>query len=164
MHILSLIFSPSFFLLHFTDTPLGLVCGRHSHVQCIMPLLSGGAHIDFRGKDGLTPLHRAAIGGNSQAVKVQGPIQSGSQWSLSWKIYAILGWNFNNSGMFSKPFSLVFCKTKSCIWSHAVPFDMQYVLVVSQHLYGMNWLLSVHRDKCCMWPLGMNWFKFLETP
>ena len=82
IHILSLLFSPSSFLLHFTDTPLGLVCGRHSHVQCIMPLLSGGAHIDFRGKDGLTPLHRAAIGGNSQAVKVQGPIQSGSQGSL----------------------------------------------------------------------------------
>ena len=57
-----------------SDTPLGLVCGRHSHVQCIMPLLSGGAHIDFRGKDGLTPLHRAAIGGNAQAVKVQCPI------------------------------------------------------------------------------------------
>ena len=61
-----------------SDTPLGLVCGRHSHVQCIMPLLSGGSHIDFRGKDGLTPLHRAAIGGNAQAVKVQCPIQSGN--------------------------------------------------------------------------------------
>ena len=35
-----------------------------------MPLLSGGAHIDFRGKDGLTALHRAAIGGNHQAAKV----------------------------------------------------------------------------------------------
>ena len=35
-----------------------------------MPLLSHGAHIDFRGKDGLTPLHRAALGGNSAAIKV----------------------------------------------------------------------------------------------
>ena len=37
-----------------------------------MPLVSpsGGAHLDFRGKDGLTPLHRAAIGGNSESIKV----------------------------------------------------------------------------------------------
>ena len=35
-----------------------------------MPLLSNGAHIDFRGKEGLTPLHRAALGGNSAAIKV----------------------------------------------------------------------------------------------
>ena len=69
-----------------SDTPLGLVCGRHSHVQCIMPLLSGGAHIDFRGKDGLTPLHRAAIGGNAQAVKVQCPYSQGTPPPLL-KIY-----------------------------------------------------------------------------
>ena len=35
-----------------------------------MPLLSGGSHIDFRGKDGLTPMHRAAIGGNAKAINV----------------------------------------------------------------------------------------------
>ena len=52
------------------DTPLGVACGRHSNTQCIMPLLSGGAHIDFRGKEGLTPMHRAAIGGNAQAINV----------------------------------------------------------------------------------------------
>ncbi len=52
------------------DTPLGMACGRQSHTLCIMPLLSGGAHIDFRGKEGLTPMHRAAIGGNAQAINV----------------------------------------------------------------------------------------------
>ena len=53
-----------------SDTPLGVACGRNGNIQCIMPLLSGGAHIDFRGKDGLTPMHRAAIGGNALAVNV----------------------------------------------------------------------------------------------
>ena len=52
------------------DTPLGIACGRNSHIECILPLLTGGAYIDFRGKDGLTPMHRAAIGGNAAAIKV----------------------------------------------------------------------------------------------
>ena len=36
----------------------------------ILTLVSGGTHIDFRGKDGLLPIHRAAIGGNAKAIKV----------------------------------------------------------------------------------------------
>ena len=40
-------------------------------MDCILPLLSGGAHIDYRGSGGLTPIHRAAIGGNAQAIKVK---------------------------------------------------------------------------------------------
>lgn len=62
--------SLSYPLLLLSDTPLGLACGRNANVQVIMPLLSNGAHIDFRGKEGLTPLHRAALGGNSAAIKV----------------------------------------------------------------------------------------------
>lgn len=59
------------FLVTFSlDTPLGVACGRNSNTHCIMPLLSGGAHIDFRGKEGLTPMHRGAIGGNAQAINV----------------------------------------------------------------------------------------------
>ena len=111
------VFSPSSFLFHFTDTPLGLVCGRHSHVQCIMPLLSGGAHIDFRGKDGLTPLHRAAIGGNSQAVKVQSPIHSGSHGNLPKKIE-----NLCHSGVefqqFWHVFQTLFQSEKLCLHDH----------------------------------------------
>lgn len=52
------------------DTPLGMACGRKGHVECVVPLLSAGAHIDFRGKDALTALHRAAIGGNEKATNV----------------------------------------------------------------------------------------------
>lgn len=47
------------------------MCGRNGHVECIQPLIFGGAHIDFRGGAGLTPIHRAAIGGNAQAMKVR---------------------------------------------------------------------------------------------
>ena len=36
----------------------------------ILTLVSGGTHIDFSGKDGLLPIHRAAIGGNAKAIKV----------------------------------------------------------------------------------------------
>ena len=57
-------------LLPLADTPLGVCCGRDSHIECILPLISAGAHIDYRGRDGLTPVHRAAIGGNTQALKV----------------------------------------------------------------------------------------------
>ena len=60
----------SHLLLFIVDTALGLACGRNSNGHVIMPLLTGGAHIDFRGKDGLTPMHRAAIGGNAQAINV----------------------------------------------------------------------------------------------
>ena len=52
------------------DTPLGIACGRNGKIDCIPVLLAGGAHIDFRGSGGLTPIHRAAIGGNTQAMKV----------------------------------------------------------------------------------------------
>ena len=35
----------------------------------ILILVKGGAHLYFRGKDGLTPVHRASIGGNTEAIK-----------------------------------------------------------------------------------------------
>ena len=54
----------------FVDTPLGIACGRFGNPSMILTLVSGGTHIDFRGKDGLLPIHRAAIGGNSKAIKV----------------------------------------------------------------------------------------------
>jgi SH3/ankyrin repeat-containing protein len=58
------------FIMDDGNTPLGLACGRNSHAACITSLLNGGAHIDFRGSAGLTPIHRAAIGGNSKAMKI----------------------------------------------------------------------------------------------
>lgn len=65
------------------DTPLGLACGRSGHTICITSLLSGGAHIDFRGASGLTPMHRAAIGGNAQAIMVRDLACSGGITALT---------------------------------------------------------------------------------
>lgn len=39
--------------------------------EVILSLVSAGAHLDFRTKDGLTAMHKAAITGNTEAVKVQ---------------------------------------------------------------------------------------------
>uniref|UniRef100_A0A1X7UNN6 SH3 and multiple ankyrin repeat domains protein 3 n=1 Tax=Amphimedon queenslandica TaxID=400682 RepID=A0A1X7UNN6_AMPQE len=58
------------FIMEDGNTPLGLACGRQGRSQCISPLIYGGAIIDFRGSAGLTPIHRAAIGGNTQALKI----------------------------------------------------------------------------------------------
>ena len=78
--------------LSLSDTPLGVACGRSGHLQCIMPLLSAGAHIDFRGKDGLTPMHRAAIGGNAPAVNVRELINLRVQLNV-----------YNTCSLFPKP-------------------------------------------------------------
>ena len=51
------------------DTPLGIACGRGGKPELILLLVKGGAHLYFRGKDGLTPIHRASIGGNTEAIK-----------------------------------------------------------------------------------------------
>ena len=51
------------------DTPLGIASGRGGKPELILLLVRGGAHLYFRGKDGLTPMHRAAIGGNTEAIK-----------------------------------------------------------------------------------------------
>lgn len=51
------------------DTPLGIACGRGGKPELILLLVKGGAHLYFRGKDSLTPMHRAAIGGNTEAIK-----------------------------------------------------------------------------------------------
>jgi len=39
-------------------------------VEMVMALVSGGAHLDFRTKKGLTPLHTAAQKGNEEALRV----------------------------------------------------------------------------------------------
>jgi len=54
----------------FLDTPLGIACGRFGNPSMILTLVSGGTHIEFCGKEGLLPIHRAAIGGNAKAIKV----------------------------------------------------------------------------------------------
>lgn len=36
----------------------------------ILSLVAGGAHIDFRNKDGYTPMHRAAALGHYEVIQV----------------------------------------------------------------------------------------------
>jgi len=61
---------PSLHISKYADTPLGIACGRFGNPSMILTLVSGGTHIDFCGKEGLLPIHRAAIGGNAKAIKV----------------------------------------------------------------------------------------------
>ncbi|KAM8938855.1 SH3 and multiple ankyrin repeat domains protein 2 isoform 3-T3 [Pelodytes ibericus] len=42
------------------ETPLTLAAQLESGTEVIKALRNGGAHLDFRGKDGMTPLHKAA--------------------------------------------------------------------------------------------------------
>ena len=57
-------------ILLISDTPLGIACGRDGKPSLVLSLVHGGANMMFRGKDGLTPLHRAAIGGNNNAIDI----------------------------------------------------------------------------------------------
>uniref|UniRef100_A0A3B3QBZ2 SH3 and multiple ankyrin repeat domains 1 n=1 Tax=Paramormyrops kingsleyae TaxID=1676925 RepID=A0A3B3QBZ2_9TELE len=54
---------------HDSDTPLTLaVQSEHGFGEGIRVLILGGAHIDFRAKDGLTPLHKAVRAHNHIAL------------------------------------------------------------------------------------------------
>ena len=75
------------------ETPLTVAAtlGKDKTRDVLIALVSGGAHIDFRNRSGLTAMHRAAIVGNAEAIKVrplsvtsqsvsQSLTQSVSQW------------------------------------------------------------------------------------
>nr|KAG5704985.1 hypothetical protein BaRGS_022827 [Batillaria attramentaria] len=53
------------------ETPLTVAAtlGRDKTREVMITLVSGGAHIDFRNRSGLTAMHRAAIVGNAEAIK-----------------------------------------------------------------------------------------------
>ncbi|ESP03120.1 hypothetical protein LOTGIDRAFT_171723 [Lottia gigantea] len=53
------------------ETPLtmAVTLSRDKCREMIMSIVSGGAHIDFRNKQGLTPMHQAAIRGNLEAIR-----------------------------------------------------------------------------------------------
>ncbi|XP_064627381.1 SH3 and multiple ankyrin repeat domains protein 2-like isoform X2 [Lineus longissimus] len=62
---------PNFHNNDIGETPLTLATTLAKPRQMIMTLVNGGAHIDFRRKkDGCTPMHKAAIRGNYDALKV----------------------------------------------------------------------------------------------
>ncbi|KAL8583265.1 hypothetical protein ACOMHN_043100 [Nucella lapillus] len=53
------------------ETPLTVAAtlGKDKAREVVISLISGGAHIDFRNRSGLTAIHRAAIVGNAEAIK-----------------------------------------------------------------------------------------------
>ncbi|BFZ25284.1 hypothetical protein BsWGS_28323 [Bradybaena similaris] len=62
---------PNFHDLDNGETPLttAVTLVRSKVREIIMTLISGGAHLDFRNKQGLTAIHRAAIVGNAEAIR-----------------------------------------------------------------------------------------------
>lgn len=60
----------SLHIVLFTETPLTLAAHLDNMVEMITALKNGGAHLDFRSRDGMTPLHKAARAKNQTALKV----------------------------------------------------------------------------------------------
>jgi ankyrin repeat protein len=69
--VLSTSARPFFFNLS-TDTPL-VTAALNDDVEMIRMLVEGGAFLDFRGPDGKTPLHRAAMAETMNAINVRAP-------------------------------------------------------------------------------------------
>lgn len=61
-------------VLFSAETPLTLAAHLDNMVEVIMTLKNGGAHLDFRSRDGMTALHKAARAKNQIALKVILPI------------------------------------------------------------------------------------------
>lgn len=51
------------------ETPLTIAVSLADPRNIIMTLYNGGAHLDFRSRDTLTPMHKASIIGNDKALK-----------------------------------------------------------------------------------------------
>lgn len=49
---------------------VAVTLGKDKCREVLLALVSGGSHIDFRNRSGLTAMHRAAIVGNAEAIKV----------------------------------------------------------------------------------------------
>ncbi|XP_077817901.1 SH3 and multiple ankyrin repeat domains protein 2 isoform X5 [Macaca mulatta] len=60
---------PNFHDLETGETPLTLAAQLDNAVEVIKALRNGGAHLDFRAKDGMTALHKAARARNQVALK-----------------------------------------------------------------------------------------------
>lgn len=53
-----------------SETPLCLAVRVEKARELIMALVSGGAHLDFRARDTMAPLHKAAVHNNYDAIRV----------------------------------------------------------------------------------------------
>lgn len=51
------------------ETPLTIAASLADPRSMIMTLYNGGAHLDFRSRDTLTPMHKSAMIGNDKALK-----------------------------------------------------------------------------------------------
>jgi hypothetical protein len=58
-------------LSHPSETPLTLAAQTEGSVEVIRTLCLGGAHIDFRARDGMTALHKAACARHCLALTVR---------------------------------------------------------------------------------------------
>ncbi|KAH8864165.1 SH3 and multiple ankyrin repeat domains protein 3 [Schistosoma japonicum] len=52
------------------ETPLTLAVQLEKPYEMIMALVAGGAHLDYRASDSMTPIHRASVKGSYEAIKV----------------------------------------------------------------------------------------------
>ena len=59
------------------ETPLTLAAQTEGSVEVIRTLCLGGAHIDFRARDGMTALHKAACARHCLALTVRFQILTG---------------------------------------------------------------------------------------
>lgn len=69
----------------FTETPLTFAAHLDNMVETMKVLKNGGAHLDFRAKDGMTALHKAARSKNQVTLTVSLDIKAlpaQSYWSL----------------------------------------------------------------------------------
>lgn len=67
-----------------SETPLTLAAQLNDSMEVIKVLRNGGAHLDFRARDGMTALHKAARMRNQVALKVcPEPVLCGQQIPLS---------------------------------------------------------------------------------
>lgn len=65
------LFRIEIFSINCPETPLTLATMTPDPVETVMALVSGGAHLDFRNRRSLTPLHTAAQRGNDEAIRVK---------------------------------------------------------------------------------------------
>lgn len=52
------------------ETPLTMAVQLEKPYEMVMALVAGGAHLDYRASDSMTPIHRASEKGNYEAIKV----------------------------------------------------------------------------------------------
>ena len=56
--------------VEFLETPLSIAVTKENGCDMIITLVNGGALLDYRTREGLTPVHKAAMSGQAASVKV----------------------------------------------------------------------------------------------